>query len=137
MRSFRKSIKRNSNIHIKTLKISQIHRFTSKTAREIRKMNERKCRVRFNDSWFVFHDSSWSFHEPYFRRKEIFTSLKTGKQVTNYLKNILINDIHHHSFFIKQMLCKHHFSRSPNSKLKTRDNEPLKHLKHYLIYCGA
>ena len=28
--------------------------------------------VRFNDSWFVFHDSSWSFHEPYFSRKHIF-----------------------------------------------------------------
>ena len=28
--------------------------------------------VRFNDSWFVFHDSSWSFHEPHFSRKHIF-----------------------------------------------------------------
>ena len=26
-------------------------------------------RIRFNDSWFVFHDSSWSFHEPYFSKK--------------------------------------------------------------------
>ena len=49
-------------------------------------------RVRFNDSWLVFHNSSWSFHEPYFSRKEIFHKLyrknriqdyglKTGKQV--------------------------------------------------------
>ena len=29
-------------------------------------------RVRFNDSWFVFHDYSWSFHEPYFNGKHIF-----------------------------------------------------------------
>ena len=53
-------------------------------------------RVRFNDSWFVFHDSSWSFHEPYFSKKQIFhesyrmnrsqdDGLKTGKQIPNYL----------------------------------------------------
>ena len=27
--------------------------------------------VWFNDSWFVFHDFSWSFHESYFGRKHI------------------------------------------------------------------
>ena len=30
------------------------------------------CRIRFNDSWFIFRNSSWSFHEPYFSRKHIF-----------------------------------------------------------------
>ena len=29
-------------------------------------------RVGFNDSWFLFHDSSWSFHEPYFSKTHIF-----------------------------------------------------------------
>ena len=29
-------------------------------------------RVQFNNLWFVFHESSWSFHEPYFSRKHIF-----------------------------------------------------------------
>ena len=29
-------------------------------------------KVRFNDSWFVFQDSSWSFSEPYFTIKHIF-----------------------------------------------------------------
>ena len=53
-------------------------------------------RVRLNDSWFVFHDSSWSFYEPYFRRKHVFLELHrmnrthygltSCKQVPNYLK---------------------------------------------------
>ena len=53
-------------------------------------------RVQFIDLWFVFHNSSWSFHEPYFSRKHIFHKsyrvnrtqdygLKTCKQVQNYL----------------------------------------------------
>ena len=29
-------------------------------------------RVRFNDSWFVFQDSSWSFYKPYFSIEHIF-----------------------------------------------------------------
>ena len=29
-------------------------------------------RDRFNKSWFTFHNSSSSFHEPYFSRKHIF-----------------------------------------------------------------
>ena len=52
-------------------------------------------RVRYNNSWLVFHDSSWSFYEPYFNRKHIFQEsfsvnrtqdycLKTYKQVPNY-----------------------------------------------------
>ena len=28
--------------------------------------------VRFNDLWFLFHDSSLSFYEPYFRRIHIY-----------------------------------------------------------------
>ena len=71
-------------------------------------------RVRFNDSWFVLHDSSWSFHETYFSKRHIFHEsyrvnrthdygLKTGKLVPNYStltwsQNILINDFHHPQF---------------------------------------
>ena len=31
-------------------------------------------RAGFNNSWFIFHYSSWSFHEPYFSKKH-FTNL--------------------------------------------------------------
>ena len=31
--------------------------------------------VRFNESWFVFHDFNWSFHKPYFNIKHIFHKL--------------------------------------------------------------
>ena len=34
--------------------------------------SKKLIRVRFNDSWFVFQESSWSFHEPYFSRKHVF-----------------------------------------------------------------
>ena len=65
-------------------------------------------KIQFTDSWFVFRDSSWSFHEPYFSRKRIFHEwyrvnvtqdygLKTCKKCHN-LKHILINDFQHHPF---------------------------------------
>ena len=55
-----------------------------------------QCKIQFNDLWFVFYDSSWSFHEPDFNRKHIFYKsfrvnrtqnydLKTCRQVPNYL----------------------------------------------------
>ena len=54
------------------------------------------CRVWFNDFQFVFHNSSWRFHKPYFSRKHILHEshrvkrtqdygLKTCKQVPNCL----------------------------------------------------
>ena len=56
----------------------------------------RHSRAQFNDPSFVFHDSSWHFHDPYFCRKHIHHEsykvnrtqdygLKICKQVTNYL----------------------------------------------------
>ena len=65
-------------------------------------------KIQFTDSWFVFRDSSWSFHEPYFSRKRIFHEwyrvnvtqdygLKTCTKCHN-LKHILINDFQHHPF---------------------------------------
>ena len=73
-----------------------------------------KFRVRFNDSWFVFDDSSWSFHKSYFSRKNIFHEsyiewtehkvmvLKPANkyQIIWYyhnIENILIDDFWHHS----------------------------------------
>ena len=55
----------------------------------------------FNDSWFVFHSSSWSFHESYFRKKHIFDEsfrvnrvqnygLKTCKKSTKLVDNVII-----------------------------------------------
>ena len=40
--------------------------------------------VRFNDSWFVFHDSSWSFHEPYFSKKHLFHEPKRVNRSQEY-----------------------------------------------------
>ena len=40
-----------------------------------------RTRVRFKDSWFVFHDSCWSFHESHFSRKLVFLE-SHGKQNT-------------------------------------------------------
>ena len=76
--------------------------------------NYEKYRVWFKILWFIFHDSSWSFHKPYFRRKCIFHKLycvnrykikvlKSGNkyqiiwQCLNF-KNILINNFQHHPF---------------------------------------
>ena len=91
---------------------------------------------RFNDSWFVFHNSRWSFHEPYFSRKHLFHesyrvnrtqdySLKTFKEVPNYFamsKTFLstISTIIH--FFIEQKFFKHHFYGAENNKLKSQGN---------------
>ena len=108
-------------------------------------------RPRRNDSWFVFHDSSWSFHEPYLAENTYFTNrlewtqhkIMIFKPVSKYqiirhlhnFKNILstISTIIH--FFIKQTFSKHHFTRSRNNKPKRRDNDLFKHLLFNLLWC--
>ena len=40
--------------------------------------------VQFNDSWFVLHDSSWSFHKPNFRRKHVFYESYRVDRTQNY-----------------------------------------------------
>ena len=72
-----------------------------------------QTRVRFNNSWFVFHESSWSFHETYFNRKQRISRIIDSEQTQNYglyscksqifwrchnFKNITY-DLQHHQFF--------------------------------------
>ena len=59
-------------------------------------------RVWFNDSWFVIHDSSWSFNESYWTEHKI-TAMKPANKYQ-------IPTIIH--FFIKQKFCKYQFLQS-------------------------
>ena len=43
-------------------------------------------RVRFNNSWFVFHDSSWSFHKPYSCKKHFTNCIGWTEHTTMVLK---------------------------------------------------
>ena len=93
-------------------------------------------RVQFNNSRFVFHDSSWSLHEPCFRWKHIFHvsyrknitqdyGFKTKKQVFNIqiISKTFLSMISTIIYFIiKQKFCKHNFLRSRNNKLKKWDS---------------
>ena len=45
---------------------------------------EPDSRVQFNDSWFVFQDSSWGFHEPYFSGKDEFLKSYRVNQIQGY-----------------------------------------------------
>ena len=100
--------------------------------------------IRFNDSWFVFHDSSWSFHKPYFSRKRMFHKsyrvnrtqgygLKTCKQVPNYsiMSQILINYLHIIHFFIELKFCKHFFTES---KITNWNDQTMNHANIF-FYC--
>ena len=50
-------------------------------------------RVQFNDAWFVFHDSSWSFFGPYFSRKHIFyESYRVSSRVRMNVLHFAIRD---------------------------------------------
>ena len=95
-------------------------------------------RVQFSDSWFVFRDSSWGFHKPYFSKKHIFHEsyranrimvLKLSNkyqiiwQCYNF-KNIIVDD--HSLFFTK-------------SKISNWKDEKINHPNiyyYYLIYSG-
>ena len=84
-------------------------------------------RVQFNDSWFVFYDSSWSFHKSNFSRKHISQIMQSEQstrlgpwdlQISTKLSGNFIASKAHLStisniihFFIKQKFCKH-FLRS-------------------------
>ena len=96
----------------------------------------RLFRVQFNHLWFVFHDSSWSFHEPYFSRKHTFhESFEWTEHKIMILKPANKYQIIRQQwftllsiFFIKQKFWKHYFLQSRNNKLKRWDNEFFKHL---------
>ena len=78
-------------------------------------------RVRFNDSWFLFQNSSWSIQESYLRWKHMFhekcrvdkiVGFKPANrhQIIPQSSLSTISIINH--FFVKQKLCKHYFLRS-------------------------
>ena len=106
-------------------------------------------RLRRNDSWFVFHNSSWSFHEPYLAENTNFTKrlertqhkIMVFKPVSKYqiirhlhnFKNIFIDD--HHPFLYQTNVFKTSFTRSRNNKPKRRDNDLFKHLLFNLLWC--
>ena len=87
-------------------------------------------RVWFNDSWFVFCNSGWSFHESYCSRKHFTNNLGwTGHKIVvlkpaNKLKiiqqchnfeNILINDFPHHQTLFWAKVLKTSFSMEPET----------------------
>ena len=113
-------------------------------------------RVRFNGLWFVFDDSSSSFHEPYFSRKHIFHEsfgvnrtqdygLKTRKHVRNYPRmswfwkhsyrrfpassNFLPSQLNSNS----NSFCKHHFYGAGNNKLIRRGDLTIQAFIYHLI----
>ena len=95
-------------------------------------------RVPLNDSWFVLHDSNWSFDKPYFSKRNIFHESYRVNITQDYMvlkqggKYQII--LHWHNFktflsmistmtyfFIKQKFCRH-FLRSRKNKMRRRDN---------------
>ena len=105
-------------------------------------------RVRFNDSWFVFHYFSWSFEEPNFNRKHIFHKSVRVNRTQGYgiklfatklfanaiiLKTFLWTISFIIQFFIEQKFCKHHFWRNRKQNDKTRQLT-IKAFTYYFIY---
>ena len=104
--------------------------------------------VRFDDSWFVFHDSSWSFHESYLSRKHVFDKSYRGtehkimvlKPANKYqiiwychnFENILIDNFWHHSI----SLLSKSFQISFLQIAKTRQLT-IQRFIYYLIYSGV
>ena len=96
-----------------------------------------KSGVQFSNLWFIFHSSTWSFHKPYFSRKQIFHKSYRAKktqmvvkpvnkyqimQYCHYFKNILsvISSIIH--FFLSKSFVNIIFHWAKNNKLKNKIN---------------
>ena len=106
------------NLQVRCFKLSMQYKRAFKKKKDF-------VRVRFNDSWFIFHNSSWSFHKPEFSRKHISriiwseqntrlwpSKLKINTELCGkdiILKTLLstISSMIH--FFIKQKFCKYQF----------------------------
>ena len=106
--------------------------------------------------WFVFHDSSWGFHEPYFSRKHNFANriewterkimvLRPTNKVMTYpiirhchnFKNILSDNFQHHSFlFSDKSFVNIFFYRAENNIEKTRQ-WIIQTFIYYVTYFGA
>ena len=72
-------------------------------------------RVRFNDSWCIFHNSSWSFHEPYFRKRHIFhESYRVSEHNTRLWSE---NREESTKLFHIDIISKHSYRRFPPSPI--------------------
>ena len=103
-----------------------------------------KNRVWFNDSWFIFHDSSWSFHEPYFSRKKKFQeSFRVNRISTKLFNNIIILKTFLLTisfiiqFFIEQRFCKYHLLRSQKQQNYKMRLLTMQAFVYYLIFSGV
>ena len=116
-------------------------------------IRHRKFSYPFNDSWFVFHYSNWSFHESYLAEKTHFMNLiewtEHNKMVllnlqtrTKLLNNVVIltflltilTIIH---FFIEQKFCKYILRRRKNKQQQNIRELTVQTFIYYLIYSGA
>ena len=95
------------------------------------KINKNLVRVRFNDPWFVYHDSSWNF-------QVIFAKL-----LPNYLAMPWFWKHSYQQFPVSFISLSSKgflniiFYGAENNKLKRQGNHPLKYLFFTLIYSDA
>ena len=104
-------------------------------------------RVRFYDSWFIFQDSIWSFHEPCFCGKHIIFMNHIGwtehkvmvlkfankdQIIWHNFENICINDFHHHPFFYQEKILQTSFFTEP--KIKKWKDKIINHSNIYLLF---
>ena len=89
-------------------------------------------RIRFNDSWFIFH-KSWLFLEFLVKKTQDY-GLEACQQVQNYsaiiiLKTFLSTVSFINKLFIEQKFCKHHFFFGAESNKMIRwENWQFKYL---------
>ena len=69
------------------------------------------CRVWFNNSWYVFYDSSWHFQEPYFSRKHLFHESNWMNRTQMYRVQFVFRDSSWH-FHEPYLSRKHIFHKS-------------------------
>ena len=109
--------------------------------------------VRFNDLWFVFDDSSWSFIEPYVSRKYIFHEsyewtehrIMVLKPANKYqiiwwcpsFENILINDFQQHSISLLSTSFSDIIFTEANIIYCKNRQLNIQIFIYYLIYLGA
>ena len=105
--------------------------------------------VRFNDLWFVFDDSSWSFIEPYVSRKYIFHEsyewtehrIMVLKPANKYqiiwwcpnFENILINDFRQHSISLLSTSFSDIIFTEANI-INILQKQTIKHSNIYLLF---
>ena len=94
------------------------------------------------DSWFVFHDSSWSFHEPYCSKRYIFhESYRVNREASTKLFCIDIISKHSYQRFPPlpiSLLSKSFVDIFYGAEIKSWKDERINLSNiYYLIYCCA